>query len=959
MAKATSPLRASADRSRFALGLIALLFGISGLAALINETIWIRWLTLALGSSARATVLVLTVFMGGLGVGAWLAGRWLERGARHALRAFAAAEAGVAIWAWLTIVLLGQWLPTWAAALARTSGADALTLPGRLLLATLALAPPTMLMGATLPLLARGVVDRGGVPARAVGILYTLNTLGGALGALLAPFFLIERLGLRGSVALAGGLEALIALIAWRWAAGTAAVSPRDATRHDDNPGNGRDIAWPIAVTAYFVSGFVGLALEVVTFRVLTVLLGSSSYALAVMLAAFLIGIGVGSWLGTGRAERTSDPLALVIRTLAWLALGCGAALALLSLLGGSGALRLPFALPAVAALPYATELTLCLVVLLPATLALGAVVPAIGQMAARSHGWAGRFGTAYAFNTLGAVLGAALAGSWLIPTFGTHGTAVALTLLTVALSLVALIKIGAARQRSGLTVITLGILGLVLAAGSDPTRRAFESRFGNAALLELREGSVQTIAVVQEDNEQQLSFLRLVTNQTSLTGTHLYAQRYMGLLGHLPALFAQKLTRALVICLGTGMTAAAVASHPELTQLQIVEISPEVAAVDPRFRSANHNVLADPRVKLQIEDGRHALLAAQQPYDLITLEPPPPRDSGVVSLYSRDFYALCRRRLAPGGVVAQWIPLHSQSEAEVRMLVRSFVDQFPYALGVMAVERDLILLGSDAPLTRSLDALATRMSAPSAAESLRAIGFVAPVDLLATITLDRTRLLALTEGAAVVDDDRPQVEHFARYGRRPPLPPVASWLEPPASLASLVEGEIPPAQQVLFDRARQAQRAMIDGALAHEAGRTSAGNRLLNTALGLRPDDQYLRWAALASDEHLARLEKRALANRRVDDWLLLGSKRNLRQEYPLAAAAFQNAVAADPTSADALANLGVVLSGPLRRPTEGCAFLKQAIDRMPAGSPQRGRLEQLHQAACGAGATARAFDE
>ena len=897
MARKPAPPTPAAPR----LLLGALLF-VTGAAGLVVELVWTRWLTLALGSSNVAAVIVLATFMAGLGIGSALGGRAGDRYAARGIRLFALVEALVGAWGLLSIPLLSAWLPAGAAALAR--GAGAATLPGalRIGLAALVLLPPTILMGATLPILARWIVSEGVAPGRGIGVLYTLNTLGGAVGTLVAGFVMIERLGLARTAVVAALAELAVAAIAWRFGARTApaaaaaapvARAPRSASTPPPAAAVGPLVA--AAGLAAFVSGLVGLGTEVAFHRVLSVLAGSSAYAFATMLAAYLFGIAGGSALGARLADRARDPGRALALALAGLALGTGVTLRLLDAGAWQAAGKVAAALPGLSAWSYSFELGGCLVVLLPTTIALGIVIPLVARVtAAVPEGAGARFGGAYALNTLGAVLGAALTGLVLVPTLGSARAMTALAAFAAlgGLAVAALGLLGRERTRTVVAAAALGALGVAAGLGADPARAALLARFARQPVLAYDEGPVQTIAVVEESNDQQLDFLRLVTNQTSLTGTHLYAQRYMRLLGHLPVLWARDPKRALVIAFGTGMTTGAIATHPEVERIDVAEISPEVVSVAPLFRAANGDVLADPRVRLIVDDGRHVLLAGTEPWDVITLEPPPPRDSGVVSLYTRDFYGLALSRLAPGGIVAQWIPLHSQSEAEVKMLVRTFAEAFPHVLGFLPVERDLLLLGSRESLAVDPVRLARRVAAPGVRGSLAAIGFDGAASLLAPAVLDRQGLLAFAGDAPVVTDDRPLVEYFARYGRRPGLPDTQALVKRPLPLTSLVTGPLPPGFEAEFDGARSALGFYLQGAYAHEDRRAEQGVRLSLQAVGSAPGNRFYLWGAGISDEHLARFAKRAEAGEGGSQaWIALGQRLAARGREEEARAAFARA--------------------------------------------------------------------
>ncbi|MBP7147137.1 MAG: fused MFS/spermidine synthase [Acidobacteria bacterium] len=897
------------------MGLLAALLALTGAAALADEVAWTRWLTLALGSGSRATIVVLATFMAGLGVGSWLGGRIADAWPRRALRLFAAAEALVAGWTLLSIPLLGRWLPAWAGALAQATGTGPLPTWARVALAVVALAPPTVLMGATLPILARWIADARLLPGRSIGALYTANTLGGAAGTLLATFVLIDAWGLSRTVLVAALADLLVAGLVFLAARrATPAPAPgRTAPSAGRTPAADPGVPFAATATAFLASGLVGLGLEVAFHRALAIVVGSTVYAFAVMLAAFLVGIAAGSAIASRLADRGARPAAALAIVLGGLGLGTGLVLRLLDAafvpLGRAGA-----RLPGLSGWPYSFELAGCFASLLPATLMLGCAVPLVARLCAPDpERLARRFGLAYALNTAGSVAGAVLAGAVLVPALGTAGTMRALVLAAalagVAVAAWALPR--PARTRPLLAAGALGLAGLAVSWGADPVRATLLEDIAGRRALAFREGPVQTIAVVEDDNEQQLRFLRLITNRTSLTGTHVYAQRYMRLLGHLPVLWSADPRRALVICLGTGMTASAVAAHPEIRQLDIAEISPEVVDVAPLFDEASGRVLADPRVRLFVEDGRHVLLASPTPWDVITLEPPPPRESGVVSLYTTEFYELCRRRLAPGGVVAQWIPLHSHTLDEVRLLVRSFLDAFPHAAGFLPVERELIVLGAEKPLVADPGLLARRMAPARVQRELARIGFDEPADLLATALFDRAALERLAANSPAATDDRPRIEYFARFGKRPALPDLQPAVRAAAGTGPLVAGTLGPAAAERFRTAREALLAYLESTWAYEARRGEQGDRLALEAVRLRPTDPFYLWAAGLSDEHVARARARAERSAEPRDWQALGMKLFRRGDHGGAETAYRRALAVRADDPETLRQLGLLLLG------------------------------------------------
>ncbi|HEX6852026.1 MAG TPA: fused MFS/spermidine synthase [Candidatus Polarisedimenticolaceae bacterium] len=859
---------------------------LSGAAALVLEGVWARWLSFSLGAGAYATTAVLATFMAGLGLGALAGGRFAaRRSAAASLRAFAGIELANAAWALASIAWLPGAFPESAVALARALGSDGLPPLARFALACAALSVPTFLMGMTLPLAVRAAVEGAGDRGRRAGILYAANTLGGAVGAGLGATLLVDRVGLSGAVGAAAALQAITGLVA-------AALSRRAPSNAPGPEPDARAARPGLAAAAFAASGFAGLALEVGAQRILSLQLGSTVHAFATILAALLAGIGIGGALGAGATRRTSPEAALAV---ALAALGVGAGWAILALdLGTSGA---GF-------------------VLLPAGIALGAVAGIVGRMAGSSPGTIPRrFAGAYAANAAASAAGALVAGLVLVPAFGATGTLrIAGAIAFSACALVLVVAVPARTLR--LVCATLAVVAIALAADREPVRRTYERWFGASRLVALREGPVQAVAVTAESNDQHLDYRRLVAHRTSLAATHLASQRYMRLLGHLPTMLAEGPRRALVICLGTGTTLAAVTRHPELERIDVAEISPEVVDLVGAVHPDGEAALADPRVRVHVEDGRHVLLSASDPWDVITLEPPPPGDAGVVSLYTEEFYALCRRRLSPGGVTAQWIPLQSASLDDVRMLVGAFARSFPHAVAFLPLERDLVLLGSERPLARSAARWRDAFAAPGPAASMREVGFDSPETLLANAIADREALLRFSQSAPALTDDRPRVERRTAE-RLSALPDVRELRLAPSPAPGLVpDGDAHSAARIL--EARRALDVLREAEDARERGGTRAASALREAAWRARPSDAYFLWAARLSDAHLTRFV--ADASRRGDDpraWASVGEKLLLRGDSAAARAAFSRALrtlpARDPAAVSIRAWLASTGPGPV----------------------------------------------
>ncbi len=717
----TPPERPPALPERVLVGL----FFLSGAASLGYEVVWARQLAPVFGGTTSGVAYVTALFMGGLGLGGAIGARFVHRIERP-LRVYGVLEALLASLAMLALLLL----PTlrWSGPVVAHLAAAALILPC------------TVLMGATLPVLVEAL---GGRLSHAVGRLYGLNTLGAVVGVLLTGLVAIGALGLRGAGSCVAGLGLFVAALAWFGGRGVGRA-PRE---QDDAPGPTR----PVWLLAGFATGFAGLAAEVLWTRALVAQLNASTYAFSMVLAVFLAGLAAGSaaasrWTGRGasvaRAVGVTQLLCAVLVVLAPELLRFAE-----SAVAGYVGVRRATGMDVWLGTVGVGLLRACLAVF-PATFLMGWSFPLLCELYAGGERGAavGRFA---AVNTLGAVLGALGARFVLLPALGlTGGFQVAAGLLAA---------VGAAclfasdRRWAVVAAVPLGLSALRSPAPPFLGRMAEQHR-----VLMYDEGVQDTTAVVELTFEDLAGARHIFANGIAYAGDDPEARRYMYLLGHLPALAARGRERAMVICAGTGQTASAVVRH-EFARVDLVDISPVVRQTLPYFERTNDRVLANPRVQLHIEDGRRFVaLADPESYDVVTLEPPPPRAAGVASLYSEDFYLRVREVLADGGATAQWLPLHGMTGGELAMLARTFARVFPEARFVLLNPDEGALLavkGAGAPPTLR----AERARRAGIAEQLRGIGVPDPERLPGAGGL----LERLGEGP-VVTDDHPRIEHFA-----------------------------------------------------------------------------------------------------------------------------------------------------------------------------------------------------
>jgi spermidine synthase len=742
--------------------LLALAFVLGGAAALIEELAWTRLLARLLGSHASASALVLAVFMAGLALGAPLGARLARRGRpTRPWRTFAALEAAIGAWALVSPLVLERLAPVpagWP----------------RLLAAALVLLPPTLCMGATFPLMGRLTIESAAAAGQQSAAFYAQNTFGAALGVLAAAFALFPWLGLTRALGAA-------ALLDWIAAALLAAIggvgrAPEQSSLADVRPTATPKPARPAvhpALASACVLGAAALALEVLLTRLLIVLLGASTYAFALVLAAFLAGIALGSAaarraLARGAPDAGAVARGIVARSALLVPVAVAAGLELARWQVGEASLfgALQNRLPADASpLAYfALVAFLASITLAGAAALFGAALPAAAAWltsdAARRGGPTieAALARVYAWNTGGAAVGSLAAGFWLLPRLGLAWS--------VAIALASCWAVGSLAARRASWTAALGLAAcawLALAAWRRPAAGPAAGT-GEARLLLHTEGRDATIDV-EERSEAGLRVRSLRVNgnpEASSAPVDLRLQRGLALV---PAALHGAPRRALVIGLGSGMTAGTLLAWPELERLDVFELSAEVVPAARLFAEWNLNVADDPRARIAIGDGRHRLALANERWDLISADPVHPWTRGANDLYSLEHFTEIAAHLAPGGVASQWLPLYQLSMADVRTVAATWCAAFPVA-SAWCTAYDLVLVGANAPLERQTSQ-ASWWSAelPEDARALaRAVGWDSALELAALQVADRAALLELAAGEAPMRDDLPVLEFRAPW---------------------------------------------------------------------------------------------------------------------------------------------------------------------------------------------------
>jgi len=785
--------------------LLSLAFFLSGAAALLFEALWLRRAGLMLGSSVWASSIVLAAFMTGLAAGNGLAVRWAAR-IRRPLRAYALLELGVGAAGAAAVLAAPALAPLLAPLFRGLGGAAGLIDLLRLAVAFVLVLLPTTAMGITLPVLTRAVSRDGRDFGPALGGLYGWNTLGGVLGAVAGELWLITPLGLRGTAFCAAGLNLLAAALAW-WLSRRQAPAVDSAQpigdRRDRNRLSPRALR---LLAAAFLAGAGLLALEVIWFRFLQLFLFGTAMTFAFMLAVILLGIAAGG-LGAALWLRR-DPAGH-----RWLPAVAGAA-ALATIVGYAAFSPWYRGAAFFIAQPDAT-LALSLRLMLATSVLSGVIYTFAGAALRQELSGAGETaGHLTLANTVGSMAGALGGGFVLLPMLGMERS---IFVVAAGYGVVAALcgpwrSADASRSVRVAWWISLGAVALALLLfprGAMASRHLQTSlaRFldEQTRVVARREGANQTTTTLRREWGGEPVSHRLVTNGHSMSGTDFADRRYMKLFVNWALAVNPRIRQALLISYGLGSTARALTDTRALTVIDVVDVSPEILGMAPVVFAPGQSPLADPRVRVHVEDGRFFLQTSAASFDLITGEPPPPKAAGIVNLYSREYFQLLHDRLNDGGVATYWLPVEELAEDDARAIVSAFCAAFADCSLWTGAGAHWILAGTRGLRARATEeAFAAQWRDDVVGPELVRLGIEQPEQLGATFLADAEQLAPWIAGVPALEDDHP---HRLSPGRPDPARQdfIERWMEVTDAAArfersTLVQRLWPPA---LRDRSR------------------------------------------------------------------------------------------------------------------------------------------------------------
>jgi spermidine synthase len=785
---------------RLLAGLIYFLFFLSGAAALVYQVVWVRSLGLIFGGSHLAVTTVLSTFMAGLALGGYLFGRYADRTARP-LRLYGLLEVGIAV-SVVGFVGLMKLYPSIYIPLARGIDNTDFTLSLlRVSFAVVALIVPTTLMGGTLPVLSRFVMRSSWRIGRQLSLLYSFNTLGAVAGTAAAAFVLLRVCSLSGTLAIAIVVNLAIGLLCLfidRRAAASVAAGGGSAAQGQEHSSQTVESEPPplgkwvlrLVLWGVGVSGFCALGYEVLWTRILTLAIGASVYGFATMLIAFLAGIAIGSqvyglsqrlrWGGLRKPRH-----AVIWFGIVQLLIGLSAlyvtfhlrnlpvhSLNLLDTLQGWG-------LKMFQARQLGNFILAFAYMLVPAFF-MGVAFPLAGRIYAEGKRALGSaIGDVLTWNTVGAICGAAVSGYLLLFLFGIERSLQMLIVINLGLGLLVLASLSGRRWlNAGSVALALGMLSF-LAIDQEALRmwdRKYFAVFRNnqpdafRTPQMIREALANTdVLFYHEGIEATTSAIRtvggsqgLLVNGKTVASNHLQDQQCQYTLGHLPMLLHPDPRKVFVLGLGTGMTLGAVSVHPQLEELTLAEIEPKVSGAARTFAAYNHNVLDNPKLRIAVNDGRNFLLTTPDRYDVITADPIHPWAQGASYLYTREYFRLAADRLAPGGIMCQWLPIYELSVADLQSVVRTFGEQFRYTM-LWLTYYDAEIIGSNQPIVIDEAQLEQRIrSVPTVQGDLERVYMGSSVDFLSWFVMATPGMQAFSRDGVVNTDDNLYLEFSA-----------------------------------------------------------------------------------------------------------------------------------------------------------------------------------------------------
>jgi spermidine synthase len=743
------------------LPILLVLFVGSGCAALMYEIVWSQLLQLVIGASAISLGVLLGTFMGGMCLGSFVMPRFLST-RTHPLKVYGLLELGIGAIGILELIAI----PLVGGVYTSFVGHGFAGILLRAAIAAVLLLPPTILMGATLPAISRWVeTTREGISW--LGFFYGGNIAGAVFGCLLAGFYLLRVTDMAITTYVAVAINAVVGLLGLRLSARTPHKVITDEAPREVETGKANGVYVAIAL-----SGLAALGAEVVWTRQLSLLFGATVYTFSIILAVFLLGLGLGSSAGSVIARSSQRPR-----------FALGASQVLLTVAIAWTCWALAYTLPYWPIDMSATfdpwegleiDLIRSIWAVLPAAFLWGASFPlALAAIASRGDDPGRVVGSVYAANTVGAIAGSLLFSAIVIPLAGSHNAERLLIVVSAVAGLIAFAP--GIRKRSAIgTYAGVGALTILLIStipGIPPLVVAYGRQFlswvkSPPEVVYVGEGRNSSVAVSEWPSGVRNFH---VAGKVEASSEHA-DMRLERMLGHLSALVHPRPKSVLIVGFGAGVTAGTFVVYPDIERIVICEIEPLIPkVVSQYFGKENYNVVNDPRVEIVYDDARHFVLTTKEKFDIITSDPIHPWIKGAATLYTTEYFETAKKHLNPGGVISQWVPLYDSTEDVVRSEFATFFKSFPngtaWSNDIGGRGYDVVLIGQDGPVTINLDTMASRLSRPDHArvkESLESVGFNPAISVLSTYVGEGQGLQPWLEGAQINTDLDLRLQYLA-----------------------------------------------------------------------------------------------------------------------------------------------------------------------------------------------------
>ncbi len=841
---------------RYIKPIVWLIFILSGASGLIYQVIWMRQLTLIFGSTVFATSTVLTAFMAGLALGSYYFGKKIDESTQSPLRLYALLEAGIGVFCLIWPLILAA-LGAIYVLIHRNVTSEFYTLSLiRFVLTFGVILIPSTLMGGTLPVLTRFFVKRLEQLGTNIGILYALNTFGAVVGTVAAGFFLIEALGIRWTLGIGIAINfgvAAVALTLAQKASGTEVEEHPEEVQQTETVDTSDPSERQLVLWAIGISGFCALAYEVLWTRIMVFFLGSTTYAFATMLAAFLFGIALGSMVFSRWVDKMKQPIAVF--GIVQLGIGLFALIlmpAFEELYGMSQALQSTFG-----ASRFWAFFSCFLVMCLP-TFLMGASFPLVTKIYTGSARQLGRsIGNVYAVNTVGSILGAFCAGFILVPLLGIRPSIVLTVALNTGIGCLLVLRSGRLTETwrallqgvgIGMPVLNVGLAVVLLLTVNQPLflkSTIFKTQRPGDTLIDYNEEVDATVTTLKDDE----GVYRLYVDTNQAADASRWDSPSHRVIAHLPLLLHPRPKQALVVGFGMGLTSHSITQHG--VRVDAIELSSGViSAAQQHFTHVNGNVFENPLFRYRLNDGRNHILMTKKKYDMISTGIIHPLVSaGSSNIYTADFYRLCRRILSEDGIMCQWVPLHRLPEGHYKMIVRTFIEVFPHTTLWYKYTPDfVILIGTPEPLRIDYKNFMARAQIASIHEGLAADDLDGP-SLLDSFMMGPETVRQYAGTGPIHTDNRPRLEFFRGADlvgttmqnvkgmsehRERVLPYLTNYG------ATLAEKRTVREKLDTYFRATQ---RLIRGQIAYASGQYQNAASLMNDAVEINPVDETIRY--------------------------------------------------------------------------------------------------------------------